>query len=131
MLPMGAEWLSEAIVEKYAARAADPVQDAVHDPAARSPPGSPRRRIGVLVEPERNEVAHEAARLRNAGRIDLPQVAGEGIWIALFVGIGVAEKGGKVADGGEAQSGNLRILGGIDQFIKPARFEFRPLGQRG
>ena len=48
--------------------------------------------------------------------------------MSRIVAIGVAEKRGKVALSREAQSGNNRILGGIDQFIKLARFELRSLG---
>ena len=64
MLPMGSERLGEAIVEKYAARAADPIENAVKPLCGASGVRSRPMSRGILVEPERHEVAHEPAGLR-------------------------------------------------------------------
>src|ERR1700740_2982962 len=81
-------------------------------------------RIGILIEAERAEIAHHPARLGEAIGQNLFDVARERVGLALIVGLGVAQEGGEVADGGETEPCHLRILRGVDELVELARLEF-------
>ena len=113
---MGAHRLGEAVVDEQPAAAGLPVQHAVERL------WHARAMLG-LVEAESHEIMHGAARLRRAERIDILHVAGERIGGAAVVGLGIAQEGGDVADGGEADRGHHRVLGLVGELVKRGRAE--------
>src|SRR5262245_56899100 len=99
-----------------------------NDPSA---PSDMRRDAGedapplqILIEATIDEFPQEATALRTPPTIrhveaEIPLF--QGICRALGIGVGMQQEGDEIADAGEAQPQNQRILGSINELIDPAR----------
>ena len=75
------------------------------------------------VEAPQHEIMHGAAGLRQAVAVDLLHVAGHRVGDAVVVGLGIAQEGGEIAHGGEAEPGHHRVLGDIGELVERGRAE--------